>query len=214
MRVQAKAGSMCGLGLALLLGMVRCAAQTSPPENTAAALHALSRQADVIFAGRVVAVRPAGGTVEIDFAVEDAVRGVNAGAYTLREWAGLWAGGAQPLRVGRRYLMLLHAAGAAGLSAPVGGPDGTIPIRGGGNGLVGTAGLVTDLRWMQARAVRPLQYRSATPPAGLRGPEHSEIMGVTVVEAGAGVAALSDAPTYSSVLEMLRGWEKDKDAAQ
>ena len=71
------------------------------------------------------------GVVEIEFAVEDAVRGVSGGTYTLREWAGLWPAGDEPFRVGQRYLMLLHAPGAAGLSSPVGGMDGAIPIRGG-----------------------------------------------------------------------------------
>jgi hypothetical protein len=80
----------------------------------------MSRLAGVIFAGQVIGVRRldggngATGVVEITFAVEDAVRGVSGSTYMLREWAGLWPAGDEPFRVGQRYLMLLHAPGAAG----------------------------------------------------------------------------------------------------
>jgi hypothetical protein len=96
----------------------------------------MSQLAGVIFTGQVVAVRRmdgvngATGVMEITFAVEDAVRGVSGSTYTLREWAGLWPAGDEPLRMGQRYLMLLHAPSAAGLSSPVGGMGGAIPIRG------------------------------------------------------------------------------------
>ena len=110
--------------------------QAVPPQGITDALHAMSRLAGVIFAGQVVAVRridggnDATGIVEIQFAVEDAVRGVSGGVYTLREWAGLWPAGEEPFRVGQRFLMLLHAPSVAGLSSPVGGMDGAIPIHG------------------------------------------------------------------------------------
>jgi hypothetical protein len=114
--------------------------QATPPQSANDALHSMSRLAGAIFTGQVVAVRRiegvngATGVVEIDFAVEDAVRGVGGSAYTLREWAGLWPAGDEPFRVGQRYLMLLHVPGAAGLSSPVGGTDGAIPIHGTGAG--------------------------------------------------------------------------------
>ena len=157
--------------------------QATPPQSTNDALHSMSRLAGVIFTGQVVAVRRieglngATGVVEIDFAVEDAVRGVSGSAYTLREWAGLWPAGDEPFRVGQRYLMLLHSPGAAGLSSPVGGTDGAIPIRGtgqaqatgeaetvsAGTGAAGTGapaeGRVVDLRWVATRVAQPLQYR-------------------------------------------------------
>jgi hypothetical protein len=122
----------CALGLSL------CAAGGSAqtlPSTPADALHAMAELAGVIFTGQVVAVRGAGakgspGVVEIDFAVEDAVRGVSGGIYTVREWAGLWPGGDAPFHVGQSYLMLLHAPGRGGLSSPVWGMDGAIPIRG------------------------------------------------------------------------------------
>ena len=167
--------------------------QATPPQSTNDALHSMSRLAGVIFTGQVVAVRRieglngATGVVEIDFAVEDAVRGVSGSAYTLREGAGLWPAGDEPFRVGQRYLMLLHSPGAAGLSSPVGGTDGAIPIRGNGQaqatgeaetGSAGTGsagiaaekavatgtsapadGRVVDLRWVATRVAQPLQYR-------------------------------------------------------
>jgi hypothetical protein len=110
--------------------------QIEPPQTTNDALHAMSRLAGAIFTGQVIAVRRldgangATGVVEIEFAVEDAVRGVSGSSYTLREWAGLWPAGDEPFRVGQRYLMLLHAPSAAGLSSPVGGMDGTFPVHG------------------------------------------------------------------------------------
>jgi hypothetical protein len=186
---------------ALILGLF-CAvewgsAQTIPATtaDTESALHSMSRMAGVIFAGQVVAVRRhlgtigATGIIEVEFAVEDAVRGVSGGGYTLREWAGLWPAGAEPFRVGQRFLMLLHAPGAAGLSSPVGGTDGAIPIRGsaslqdsqiaspwvqgtvaGASGASGetaqTDGRAVDLRWIATRVSRPISYRQMERPTG------------------------------------------------
>jgi len=163
--------------------------QTMPLHSITDELHAMSRLASVIFAGQVVAVRRidggngATGVVEIQFAVEDAVRGGCGSIYTLREWAGLWPAGEEPFRVGQRFLMLLHAPSAAGLSSPVGGMDGAIPIRGIGqtqaSGSEETAPArivaantssarisalqevrVVDLRWVGTRVVQPMSYRT------------------------------------------------------
>jgi hypothetical protein len=170
--------------------------QSAPPQSTNDALHSMSRLAGAIFTGQVIAVRRieglngATGVVEIDFAVEDAVRGVSGSAYTLREWAGLWPAGDEPFRVGQRYLMLLHSPGAAGLSSPVSGTDGAIPIHGNrqalatgeaetGSAGTGAAGIgtpadgrVVDLRWVATRVAQPLQYRisPAVHAAALRAP--------------------------------------------
>jgi len=184
--------------VALALGVQAAFAQALP-QSSDEALHAMEQSAGVIFAGQVIAVRRqvgndgAAGVVEIEFAVDDAVRGVSGGSYTLREWAGLWPAGDEPFRVGQRYLMLLHAPSAAGLSSPVGGTDGAIPIRGGGAAISGSAaakvagaqgigagnttevdGAVVDMRWVQTRVERPLTYRAesvARPifaPSGVR----------------------------------------------
>ena len=178
MGMRSRCAVWAACGLACVLVYVGAPAQTAAVPGAAAqttedALHAMSRRAAVIFAGRVVAVRRqdggngASGVGEIDFAVDETIRGVSGGGYTLREWAGLWAAGDAPFRVGQHYLMLLHAPSAAGLSSPGDGADGGIPIRGGGSApAVGAAeassqsgGDVVDLRWVATRVVRPVSYQ-------------------------------------------------------
>jgi len=219
----------------VILATERGVAQ-EPPQTTNDALHAMSQLAGVIFTGQVIGVRRldgvdgATGVVEITFAVEDAVRGVSGSTYTLREWAGLWPAGEEPFRVGQQFLMLLHAPGAAGLSSPVGGMDGAIPIRGSAQtqttasaetvsaetvspGTVSAAstsadGRVADLRWVATRVVRPLSYKT-TPAA------HSDAL---TLSAGADAAndgppnavqaSASQSTAYTTVLGMLRSWEK------
>jgi hypothetical protein len=152
-------------------------------------LHEMSDRAGVIFMGQVLAVRrpsgagPAAEIVEVDFRVDQAILGCTAGEpYVLREWGGLWAGGVQRYRVGQRLLMLLHAPSAGGMSSPVGGLDGAIPIRQNSAVRPGTtspraAGAVAesavtesagappslpfvDLRWLGAKVRRTISYRS------------------------------------------------------
>lgn len=182
-----------GAGLALVLAALTCARCGQAQQGSAGTeneLRAMSVQADVIFAGQVTAVRrgTASEVVEIDFAVEDAVRGVRGGVYTLREWAGLWRD-SDPFRPGERYLMLLHAPGRAGLSSPVGGGDGAIPIRGGG-----AAGeRLADLRWVAARVVRPAAF-------GADAPGRTE-------QAQPGVR-------YADLMAKLHAWEQTADAAR
>jgi hypothetical protein len=130
-------------------------------------LRQMEAQAGIIFAGQVLAVHPQGasgasaGWVEVEFHVEQAIRGcVDQQTYKLREWAGLWTGGAQRYQVGQRLLMLLHAPGALGLSSPVGGQDGAIPIKGSGaapkpeDEFVGSGEQAVDLRWLETRLLR------------------------------------------------------------
>lgn len=180
------------MGCAIVVALI-ASGQTlgqTPAQSSDDALRAMEQMAGVIFSGQVTAVRRevgndgGAGVVEIEFAVDDAVRGVSGGSYTLREWAGLWPGDDEPFRVGQRFLMLLYAPSAAGLSSPVGGMDGAIPIRGGGAGATsgsglataasvgsGATGLVMDMRWVQTQVVRPLAYRadSVARPVGALG---------------------------------------------
>jgi hypothetical protein len=241
------------VGLACVLAVVlatECGLAQDPPQATQtlpqateSALHTMLRQAGVIFAGRVIAVRRdsgigigigvgnsgATGVVEIDFAVDDAIRGVGGGTYTLREWAGLWATGDAPFRVGQRFLMLLHAPGPAGLSSPVGGEDGAIPIRGSGQPAVAistqTAGGVVDLRWIATRVVRPVLYEapSVAHRIGRLVPMHPNAVVAGAAAGGesespaaipANPAAASAAPSddIRTVLAMLRSWERDDHA--
>jgi hypothetical protein len=174
----------------------------------------MTQMAAVIFAGQVVAIRlpqRAGGVVEIDFAVEDAIRGVSGGTYVLREWGGLWAAGNEPLRVGQRYLMLLHAPGPAGLSSPVGGTDGAIPILGGE--ARAADGRVVDLRWVATRVARTVAYgaepvaRSTLQPVALRADARAAQVDVAAMPSSGDGAARGAA--YAAVMGALRGWERD-----
>jgi hypothetical protein len=192
------------------------AAPATLPATTESELQAMTRLAGVIFAGRVTALRRlsgsdgATGVVEIEFAVDDAVRGVGGGSYTLREWAGLWAGN-EPFRVGQRYLMLLHAPGRGGLSSPVGGTDGAIPIL--------TGGMQVDLRWIGTRVVRPIADRvqpvgrptfSAVEASG--DANSSSAVEVNLATPTASAAPASSNADYANVLGLLRSWEKAGDA--
>ena len=106
------------------------------------------------------------GYVEVRFRVEEPVKGCSkVGAYVLREWAGRWVGRADRYRVGQRYLMMLTARGPLGMSAPVFGGDGAIPLgRSVAGPIAGTGGVpadvggaadgLVDLGLLQARVLR------------------------------------------------------------
>jgi hypothetical protein len=176
-------GSSCGSRAVAIIAVLLCplalgqtAASATPvgPETAIDVLHQLSDKADVIFAGQVMAVRrPGNSVVEVEFRVDQAILGCSAGAtYTLREWDGLWAVNGQRYRVGQRLLMLLHAPSAAGMSSPVGGLDGAIPIRQGGSAVqtadssAGSQRPYVDLRWLGARLPRAVAYRAESVHAG------------------------------------------------
>jgi len=225
-------------------GHAQIVAQTGP-EMTEDALYAMAQQAAVIFTGQVVTVRRLGGidgttgVVEIDFAVDDTVLGVVGSTYTLREWAGLWAAGDQPLRVGQHYLMLLHAPSATGLSSPVGGMDGAIPIRGGSEPALAEPGRGTpdgrmvDLRWVATRVIRPISdgANSVAHPTALPVPVRAEVVsvvpahgteasdgspdsGAPALPVAAVMAPAAQDAGYATVLALLRRWEKGDDAAR
>jgi hypothetical protein len=165
------------LAAPLSLGQTASSASSQANSQTVTdVLHQMSDRADVIFIGQVLAVRPDSdsanpGVVEVVFRVDQAVRGCTTGTiYTLREWGGLWAGGNQRYRVGQRLLMLLHAPSAGGLSSPVDGLDGAIPIRLGSTAtpLAATsapaAAPFVDLRWLGVKLQRPVSYRTGAAP--------------------------------------------------
>jgi hypothetical protein len=193
---------------------------TAPPQTVEDALHEMADAAGVIFAGQVMSVKVmqgsggAPGVVEVTFRVDQAVRGCSAGGtYVLKEWQGLWAGGNARYRVGQRLLMLLRAPGAAGLSSPVGGTDGAIPIRGvesqiGSGAAVAAANAapepMVDLRWVGARMVRSASY-AAPGSSGL-------VSGASVGSgSSAGVASVA-APGASvgTVVGLLSSWESGR----
>lgn len=220
-------------------GQAASAAAGASPHTVVDVLQQMSGRAGVIFVGQVVAVRPSGssGAVEIDFRVDNAIRGCALGVYTLREWAGLWVVDNQRYHVGQRLLMLLHAPGAAGLSSPVDGLDGAIPIRQGGSatpyaGSVASARFV-DLRWLGAKLPHVLSYRSESsgraksvlPPipfvatsetvvamraAGSTG----SVAAITPLSGDvAGGSVPAQQASVGAVLGMLATWEKARHAA-
>jgi hypothetical protein len=212
-------------------------AAAAAPQDVETALHQMSDKADVIFVGHVTAVKRqdgegiASGVVEVDFQVDQAVRGCTAGTpYALREWAGLWEADDQRYRVGQRLLMLLHAPGAAGMSSPVDGMDGAIPIVRGGSGalVAGSSARVAppavDLRWVGAKLLHSVSYSSGR-TRGVGSAVESARPQARSVAAAAGSAAgtaaggsLSDAPGSASVpaqqasvdvvVGMLTSWQK------
>jgi hypothetical protein len=203
-------------------------------------LHQMSDRADVIFLGQVLTVHlpegggPASGIVEIQFRVDEAILGCKTGqSYVLHEWGGLWAGGRR-YRVGQRLLMLLHAPGAGGLSSPVGGLDGAIPIRQSGIVALLTESTTpppslpfVDLRWLGARLPRAVSYRDEAARPANAFPQLSpgqQRVG-TVVASGAcagdapvilplGYTSAADASTPAQqasvdvVLGLLTTWQK------
>ncbi len=159
--------------VALLLSAF-ASAQDTPPQTIEDALHQISDSAALIFTGEVIAIRSlpgqngASGVVEIEFCIDQAIRGTTAGStYTLREWAGLWAGGEPRYRTGQRLLMLLHAPGPSGITSPVGGMAGAIPIRATSSApkatsaSTATSPLIADLRWVGTRLQRSTLQNSA-----------------------------------------------------
>ena len=205
-----------------------------------AALRGMSAQAAVMFVGTVTGVRRVGadgfsaaaGVVEISFAVERGMRGVADGdSYVVREWGGLWSATDKRYVVGSRLLMLLHAPGATGLSSPVGGMDGAIPVKGTSplvapeNGAAAVDAPVVDLRWLAAKLARPVMYgtRAAAPGiertrAGAATQQAATPHAGTAAKAAtaeAEMAAMADASvpvaqaSVATVLQMMAGWQKE-----
>jgi hypothetical protein len=139
------------------------AAQISPVAS--AELQLMAGHAAVIFTGQVVDIarNDGAGFVDIHFHIDQSLRGApRSGSYVLREWGGLWTANPDRYHIGERKLMLLPARGPAGMSSPIGGTDGAIPILVSGaapspnslDSASATAPLAVDLRWIQARAQR------------------------------------------------------------
>jgi hypothetical protein len=174
-----RANFVAFVSFVLLVSVARAQGiSTAPaPQTVTDVLQAMSSRAGIIFAGQVLAVHRSSGApgiVEVDFRVDTAIRGCTVGMYTLREWAGLWAGGEQRYRVGQPFLMLLHTPGAAGLSSPIDGLNGAIPIRQSGSSTpyAGTASPVriVDLRWLGAKLPRGISYQSVAQANAMRMP--------------------------------------------
>jgi hypothetical protein len=224
---------------ALLMGFAH--AQTSSsgssngnatPQSVEDVLHQMSDRADIIFVGQVVAIRPrdsdgmAAGFVEIDFNVEQPIRGCAGGSYVLREWAGLWSGDARRYQIGQRRLMMLHAPGASGMSSPVAGMDGAIPIRGVADAsqLSGATGNppvpVADLRWLGAKVARPTSYvlQPALSPAPLSMERQMDSAAnlivnpaVSIDDSSARASTPAQQASVDNVVKLLTSWKKATD---
>lgn len=126
-----------GMVLLVAAGFAGAQVRREPVAPTAAptvdtsvggALRSLASRAGVVFVGQVMAVERSGGVVEVRFSVQEVVQGAVGATYTLREWAGLWAGGQQRYAVGQRALWFLNAPNGAGLSSSVDGMEGVVPL--------------------------------------------------------------------------------------
>lgn len=208
------------------------AADVPTPQDIMTALHQMEDKASVIFVGRVTGVKwsvsgnVAATVVETRFEVERAVLGCTEGVYVLREWAGLWEGDNQRYRAGQHLLMMLHAPNAAGLSSPVDGMDGAIPIVRGGSVPLGAnssarqAPPAVDLRWVGTKLLRPVSYANAATQAAhpVGQPARAVAQGSAVSIAPATALSSSASPGSASVpaqqasvdvvVDMLTSWQK------
>lgn len=204
-------------------------------QNVEDVLHEMSDRADVIFVGQVVAIRPhdgdgmGAGFVEVDFQVDQAIRGCTVGAYAMREWAGLWSGNANRYQVGQRLLMMLHASGASGMSSPVGGLDGAIPILGVADASPVAMAVanppvpMADLRWLGAKVVHSASYvlQAALSPAPLTveqqmaGPVNPAANPIVTPDDGSSRASTPvQQATVDTVVKLLTSWKKATDNAR
>ena len=94
----------------------------------------VTQSSGYIFAGTVKSVErvaPKGNgvaTVQINFHVDQGLRGVRTGQMlAVREWAGLWESG-ENYRLGERVLLFLYPPSKLGLTSPVQGPMGRFKI--------------------------------------------------------------------------------------
>lgn len=205
------------LSMSLTISPVIAHGQTSStlPQNVEDVLHQMSDLAGVIFIGQVTDIRRkagqqgASGIVEVDFQINQAVRGCTAGEiYTLNEWAGLWQADDNRYRRGQRLLMMLHTPGPSGIASPVDGMDGAIPVRAvTSNPQLLTASdvgssqpLVADLRWIATRTARPLPYSAAS----------SDILSAASTPASQQQDTLTAAQQtpLSDLLGMLKSWQQ------
>jgi hypothetical protein len=121
-----------------------------PAASVAGVLRGLASRAGVVFVGQVLSIVSKAGVVEITFQVQQPVIGVASGTYVLREWAGRWTGGQQRYRIGQRAMFFLHTPSVAGLSSPVDGMAGIVPLVPMG----ANVGALLDVRMLATRVAR------------------------------------------------------------
>jgi hypothetical protein len=225
--------------LAILSSALSAVGQTvsqAPVQTVEDVLRQFSDKAGVVFVGQVLEIHrlndqaTASGTVEVRFRVDQAILGCAAGApYVLREWGGLWAADSHRYHIGQRLLMFLYAPNAFGISSPVNGLDGAIPIRQGGTAIPSLESATlpsspyVDLRWLGARLQRTVAYRqtSVSPthtkrhdlPTVLVAPSYSRVNVIPITATSAQPSSSqSSVPAQQAslnfVLSILTTWQK------
>ena len=120
---------LCGaLVLACAGAPARAAQATGLGQGIASELHLLASRASTVFVGQITSIKHKGGVVEVTFRIEQPIAGAVSASYVIREWAGLWPPGQNRYTVGQRDLAFLHAPSSAGLSSPVHGAEGLVPV--------------------------------------------------------------------------------------
>jgi hypothetical protein len=107
----------------------------TPPSSTPPNLGHLASNSGYIFSGTVSSVTRATTansstvpTMQITFRIDQAIRGVRAGqSLTIHEWAGLWDAG-ERYHPGERVMLFLYPPSRLGLTSPVAGAQGRLPI--------------------------------------------------------------------------------------
>lgn len=104
------------------------------PRLPAPDLRAVVRRSGTIFVGRVTSIETPHKTccltaVRVTFRVEQAMRGdVRVGEhFSIREWSGLWNAGPR-YRIGERLVLFLYPTSKLGLTSPVAGKWGRVPV--------------------------------------------------------------------------------------
>jgi hypothetical protein len=118
----------------LLFLIAPCAAAQAVFRNAAPNLRAVVRRSGTIFVGKVTSIESPRSPcclnmVRVTFSVEQAMRGdIHVGEhFSIREWAGLWSAGPR-YRIGERLVLFLYPPSKLGLTSPVDGKWGRVPV--------------------------------------------------------------------------------------
>jgi hypothetical protein len=153
--------ALASLITTLTLTAARAQQPVAPATTIGNALRSLAARASTVFVGQVTSIIRKGGVVEIAFRVDQSILGSASSTFTFREWAGLWPPGQARYWPGQRAMLFLPSPAATagssasgltspGLTSPVDGPSGILPV------LVQGAGLdpLLDIRLLDANLLR------------------------------------------------------------
>lgn len=174
--------------LAAVSGAGAAAQSPSLEQGIAAELQSLASHAGTIFVGQITSIDRKGGVVEVTFRVDQPVHGATQRNFVLREWAGLWPQGHVRYAVGQRVLAFLHTNGAAGLSSPVHGLEGLVPVVVQGR----DASPLIDVRRLAAAVIRT--PNTALPTEAQAGMLLSDALALTSPQSSATVTNSGQVP--------------------